>query len=123
MSDSIWKKEISLGRGKKKVEPQAAAAPAPEQAPAPAQSLLKKELSFGRKPKQEKAPKPAAESSVWKKEISLGRKDKQAKKKAKADDAVARLVELATQSVAADFEQVAVAAPAVSPTELAEAVV
>lgn len=85
-------------------------------------SIWKKELSLSRKPKQ-----PKGEStSIWKKEISLGggkKKDKKAKAPAQ-DDAVARLVELATQAVEPEFDPVpAVAEPAVAPTQLAEAVV
>jgi type IV pilus assembly protein PilM len=95
MSDSFWKKEISLGRKKGQpegeVQPDAVAEPvAPQPAPPvtgvePKQSMWKKELSFGRKPKAETAaPPPVAppvadaepKQSMWKKDISLGRKPK-----------------------------------------------
>ena len=72
-----------------------------------------------------KAPKPES-TSIWKKELSLGggkKKDKTAKAPAQ-DDAVARLVELATQAVEAEFDPVPpVAEPVFAPTQLAEAVV
>ena len=105
MSDSIWKKEISLGRKKTAPEepvPDAVAPPAGTDGPRESvwtkmASLLKK--MFGRKPKAAEPPKPAAAEaaqasppapivpavptaaseqaqSVWKKEISFGRKPK-----------------------------------------------
>jgi type IV pilus assembly protein PilM len=84
------------------------------------ESFWKKEISLGGGgKKKEKAPQePKAEKqSIWKKE--LGRP----KKKAAEDEQVARLVELATQSVDPEFAPVAVEQPAVQPTQLAEAVV
>src|SRR5207248_10073046 len=59
MSESIWKKEITLKR-----KPKAAPEPKPAKEP-----VWKKEISLSRKPKSEE-PK----DSIWKKEISLGRK-------------------------------------------------
>jgi type IV pilus assembly protein PilM len=49
------------------------------------QSIWKKEISFRRKPKEQKAPPPPGEepTSIWKKEISFGRK---AKKDAPAEE-------------------------------------
>jgi type IV pilus assembly protein PilM len=126
VSDSIWKKEISFKKKEK--------APAVEQPKSESTSIWKKEISLGGgkkdKPKQEKAPKaeqPKSEStSIWKKEISLGGgKKKEKKEKAPAqDDAVARLVELATQAVEPEFDPVPpVAEPVYAPTQLAEAIV
>ena len=59
MSESIWKKEISLRR---KPKPPREAAPAASEvaAPAPKQSIWKKEITLGRKrPKQDATPRPA----------------------------------------------------------------
>ena len=94
MSDSIWKKEISLKRKPKAPAPAPAPAAAeepvpdvPPVSPARSESVWKKEISFGRKSKAA-APAPAAahapeppaapSQSVWKKEISFGRKSKPA---------------------------------------------
>ena len=85
-------------------------------------SIWKKEISFKRKPKDSAPVEPAAapetpaepKQSIWKKEISLGRK--------KEEDQVARLVEMATRTVAPDFEPAPVE-PVTPPTQLAEAVV
>jgi type IV pilus assembly protein PilM len=82
-------------------------------------SIWKKEISFGKKQKQPKQPKEPKEpkeekQSIWKKEIGGPRKKKD-------DDAVARLVELATQTVDPAFVPVA-AEPVTPPTEVAEAV-
>jgi type IV pilus assembly protein PilM len=90
MSDSFWKKEISLGRKKGapegEAQPDAVAEPVvPQAAPPvtgaePKQSMWKKELSFGRKPKDATVAPPAASAepkqSIWKKDVSLGRKQK-----------------------------------------------
>ena len=95
MSESIWKKEIHLGRSKK---PKGAAAPPPvapaappaAAAPEARQSIWKKEIHLGRSktPKAaaatpELAPAPVtaapaheARQSIWKKEIQLGRSKK-----------------------------------------------
>ncbi|MGZ4401384.1 MAG: type IV pilus assembly protein PilM [Gaiellaceae bacterium] len=83
MSDSFWKKEISLGR-KKPAEPDVAADPVDPVDPVePKQSFLKKEISFGRKPKDGAVDASVAEpvavepkQSFLKKEISFGRKPK-----------------------------------------------
>ena len=87
MSDSIWKKEISLRRKQAQAEEAVPAeAAAPVEPPAPKQSFWKKEISLGGKGKQpgEAAPESAApvepsvsKQSFWKKEISLGGKGKQ----------------------------------------------
>ena len=130
MSDSFWKKEISLGR-KKPAEPDAAAEPVdPVVAAQPAeakQSFLKKEISFGRKPKADAVEVPAAEpeaaaaakQSMWKKEISFGRK--------KQDKELDRISEEAAQAVSPSFAPPSFApAPPqaeVPPTVVAEAVV
>src|SRR5919199_4098437 len=89
----FWKKELSLRRKPKSAElvpvadedwvreqlalaAAAAAAPPPE--PEKKESLLKKELSFKRKPKAPKEPKPKKPKTeskpFWKQDISLGRK-------------------------------------------------
>ena len=123
MSDSFWKKEISFGK-KAKVEAEAEPRPAVE---LPKQSLLKKEISFSRKPKEPKAKAPkarasrrlpkepkAAKESIWKKDLSLGKKQGPCE--------VERLVELAVQAVEpVPFPVEPVAVP--QPTELAEAFV
>jgi type IV pilus assembly protein PilM len=78
MSDSIWKKEISLGK-KKAPKPDVVEPDLVEAADAPAkQSVLKKELSFRRKPKPEPelAGEAPAKQSVLKKELSFRRKSK-----------------------------------------------
>jgi type IV pilus assembly protein PilM len=112
---SVWKKEISLGRKQKEKEPKAAE-PAEQK-----QSLWKKEVSFGRKQKDAAPePEPVAaaadeQKSFWKKEVSFSRKKND-------DDAVARLVELATKTVAPEFEAAPTAEPVVAPPEVAEAV-
>ena len=101
MGESMWKKEISLGRKKPKQAdaPEAVEAPttpAPEQK----QSLWKKDISLGRKQKEPKVEADAVEAeakpSLWKKEVSFSRKKTD-------EEAVARLVELATKTVAPDF--------------------
>jgi type IV pilus assembly protein PilM len=72
VSDSIWKKELSLKRKPKTVAD-------PEAFELPKQSLLKKEISFKRKPKPEQgspAPATAEKQSFLKKDISFGRKPK-----------------------------------------------
>lgn len=85
-------------------------------------SIWKKEISLSRKPKQPKQPKGES-TSIWKKELSLGGGKKKDKKPAQ-DDAVARLVELATQALEPEFDPVPpVAEPVFAPTQLAEAVV
>ena len=105
MSDSIWKKEISLRRTPKAdpVEPVASAAPAAhEPEPAAKESVLKKEISFRRKPKVV-APEPVAafeapgKTSLLKKEISFGRR------KRERDDEIERLSQEAAEAFAADF--------------------
>src|ERR687886_467126 len=94
----FWKKELSLRRRRKSPElvpvadedwvreqlalaAAAAAAPPPE--PEKKASLLKKELSFKRKPKAPKEPKPKKPKTeskpFWKQDISLARKPKAAK--------------------------------------------
>src|ERR687885_799059 len=98
-STPFWKKELSLRRKAKSAElvpvadedwvreqlalaAAAAAAPPPE--PEKKESLLKKELSFKRKPKAPKEPKPkkpkADSKPFWKQDISLARKPKAPKK-------------------------------------------
>jgi type IV pilus assembly protein PilM len=116
VSDSFWKKEISLGGGKKKEKqpPQDPQEPAVDAEPK--QSFWKKEIGGKKKEKEPQAPK-AEKQSFWKKEIG-------GKKKASAEDEqVARLVELATQSVDPSFAPVPVEDPLVQPTQVAEAVV
>jgi type IV pilus assembly protein PilM len=103
MSDSIWKKEISFGRRKER-----GAEPAPDEQPK--QSVWKKELSLGRK-KERTAPadeQAQQRQSIWKREVALGRKKKD-------DEAVARLVELATRTVAPDFDPTAAPPPPPQP--------
>src|ERR687885_2975200 len=106
-STPFWKKELSLRRKPKSAElvpvadedwvreqlalaAAAAAAPPPE--PEKKESLLKKELSFKRKPKAPKEPKPkkpkADSKPFWKQDISLARKPK-APKEPKAQKAKA----------------------------------
>jgi type IV pilus assembly protein PilM len=146
MSDSFWKKEISFGK-KAKVEAEPAEA-GPAEVELPKQSLLKKEISFSRKPKEPKPAKaPKAEKSekpekqsLLKKEISFSRKPKAPKEPAepkaakesiwkkdlslgkKQDREVERLAELAVQAVEpVPFPVEPVAVP--QPTELAEAFV
>jgi type IV pilus assembly protein PilM len=130
VSDSIWKKEISLRR-KPAVEGDDASPEAPKaekqsflkkeisfsrkpkpdaELDEPKQSFLKKEISFSRKPKLE-AELDAPKQSFWKKEISLSRP--------KRDTEVERLAQEAAQAVAVEASQFDV----VPPTELAEAVV
>ena len=77
MSDSFWKKEISFGK-------KAKARGEPDEFEQPKQSLLKKEISFSRKPKEPKPAKPPKaerpeKQSLLKKEISFSRKPKPAK--------------------------------------------
>jgi type IV pilus assembly protein PilM len=145
MSESIWKKEISLR--KKPKEPKAAKEPKPPKeqkrvndAKPASTSFWKKEISLGKK--QPQAPTLAEivadeprelheqrevvwerevgeakpqKQPIWKKEISLPRKKS-------PEDQVARLVELATKTVDPSFAPVAVE-PVVHPTDVAEAVV
>ena len=111
------------------------------------ESFWKKEISFGKKPKEPKAPKAEA-TSFWKKEISFGRKKEPVADDAprelkeekpsiwrrevglpgrkNEDDQVARLVELATRTVDPSFAptpEPAPTEPVTPPTEIAEAVV
>jgi type IV pilus assembly protein PilM len=73
MGDSIWKKEIKLGR---KAKPDASPEPKPE---AEKTSFWKKEISLGRKSKEEAAPKPdEPKQSIWKKEIGRKKEPKPA---------------------------------------------
>jgi type IV pilus assembly protein PilM len=109
MSDSFWKKEVSL---KRKPKPAAD----PDAFELPKQSVLKKEISFRRKPKADQqtgvaAPK-AEKQSFWKKDLSLSRGDK-----------VEREVERLAQAAAQAIEAESAPFPVVQPTELAEAVV
>jgi type IV pilus assembly protein PilM len=128
MGDSFWKKDLSLSRKKgdksAAVEPPAApvdAVPAVDSDAAaaafqPKQSLLKKEITFGRKrtvvpPRVGDVEPPV---SIWKKEVSFSRK--------KRDKDVDQLAHDAAQAVAPSFA--AVEPPAeIAPTAVAEAVV
>jgi type IV pilus assembly protein PilM len=131
MSDSIWKKEISLGRKAKAPKPAPPQAPPAEEAPvqqavqADKQSVWKKEISLGRKPKAPKAPKTpkakpeaavkAEKQSIWKKDLSFSRSQKP------SETEVAKLAAAAAEAVAPSF-----APPApepVAPTQVAEAVI
>ena len=78
MSDSIWKKEISL---KRKPKPDSDPDFDLSEPKREKQSFLKKEISFSRKPKEPKpAPEPKPEKqSFLKKEISFSRKPKEPK--------------------------------------------
>ena len=152
MSESIWKKEISFSRKPKAPKEPAAAKPPKEpkrvkkqkaeQAPSSAStSFWKKEISLGKKspkaptlaeivadePRELQEQRDAVwqretgedkpqKQPLWKKEISLGRSKKS------ADDQVARLVELAAQTVDPAFAPAA-GEPVEHPTDLAEAVV
>jgi type IV pilus assembly protein PilM len=113
MGESIWKKEISFKR-KPKDEPVVAELVVAAEPDQPKQSVWKKEVSFGRKPKEPKV-ESEPKQSLWKKEVSFSRKKKD-------EDAVARLVELATKTVAPDFDSTPPPEPVASPTHVAEAV-
>ncbi|MCW2975968.1 MAG: hypothetical protein JWM06_1249 [Actinomycetia bacterium] len=116
MSDSIWKKEISLKR-KPKDDGQPKAA-APVSRAAPKESFWKKEISLSRKPKQQQQQKKAAppSESFLKKEISFSRK--------KRDKEIERLVAAAEQTVSPTFTPPETVATAETlPTTLAEAAV
>ena len=106
MSDSIWKKEISLG----KKQPQAPTL-AEIVADEPRELHEQREVVWEREVGEAKPQK----QPIWKKEISLPRKKS-------PEDQVARLVELATKTVDPSFAPVAVE-PVVHPTDVAEAVV
>lgn len=134
MSDSFWKKEVSLKRKPKPAaDPDAFELPkqsvlkkeisfrrkpkAEQQTVAPApkaekQSFLKKEISFGRKPKPDPSVDVAPKQSIWKKDLSLSRVGK-----------VEREVERLAQAAAQAIEAESAPFPVVQPTELAEAVV
>jgi len=134
MSDSFWKKEVSLKRKPKPAaDPDAFELPkqsvlkkeisfrrkpkAEQQTVAPApkaekQSFLKKEISFGRKPKPDPSVDVAPKQSIWKKDLSLSRGGK-----------VEREVERLAQAAAQAIEAESAPFPVVQPTELAEAVV
>jgi type IV pilus assembly protein PilM len=115
MSDSIWKKEISLKRKPKDdVQPKAAEPVAPG---ASNESFWKKEISLSRKPKEKKQQAaPTASGSFLKKEISFSRK--------KRDKEIERLVAAAEQTVSPTFTPPeTVATTETLPTTLAEAAV
>jgi type IV pilus assembly protein PilM len=129
MSDSFWKKDLSLSRKKgdksPSVEPPAAAAEAEapvvdsDAEPAafqPKQSLLKKEITFGRKrtvvpPRVGDVEPPV---SIWKKEVSFSRK----KRDKDVDQHAAETAQAAASLFAASEPPAGVA-----PTAVAEAVV
>ena len=134
MSDSFWKKEVSLKRKPKPAaDPDAFELPkqsvlkkeisfrrkakAEQQTVVPApkaekQSFLKKEISFGRKPKPDSSVVVAPKQSIWKKDLSLSRGGK-------VEREVERLALAAAQAIEAESAPF----PVVQPTELAEAVV
>jgi type IV pilus assembly protein PilM len=113
-STPFWKKEISLRRKPKPpaelkpiadddwVREQLALAEAAAETPLPGeekkqkQSLLKKEISFKRKPKAPKEPKPKKEPSkpFWKQELSLKRQPKETGRPKPKGSATKRLVGL-----------------------------
>jgi type IV pilus assembly protein PilM len=130
VSDSIWKKEISLRRKKEAAPEPEVAAPAPARAePAETkQSVWKKEISLGRKKQPAPEPEPEAaapaparaepaetKQSFWKKEISLGR----GKQRARDEE-----IEAASQVEAAEafVSEVAAEAPAPPPEPRLQAV-
>ena len=127
MSDSFWKKDLSLSRkkGDKSAAVEPPAAPADDVAAVdsdavadfqPKQSLLKKEITFGRKrtvvpPRVGDVEPPV---SIWKKEVSFSRK-----KREKDVDQLAQETAQAVASLFAPVEQPA----EVAPTAMAEAVI
>jgi type IV pilus assembly protein PilM len=123
VSDSIWKKEISLGRKPK------AEAPAAGEQPPGSESIWKKEITLGRKPKAE-APaadeQPPGSESIWKKEISFRRKSARSEEVERltreAEEAQLARAVRATQSAAyADADRLAADAEAARLAAEAEA--